>query len=322
MFREFFKYPYRFTIIHSVISGFKITGSSSVASWMTAGIYCANGTLTVKNNVITGNKHGIAINKAKPYIINNTILNNTSNGIIIGPSAAISSSDFKAAFIYATNLTAAQNYKTCLDEKGIQTTLLTMSQIATTSFTSYRIIIIAHDTGSGNNWGTLTDVNKLKSSGRPVIGLGYGGAAYFQAAGLSINWGNSMTTTTNNLYVPDSDGRIYKSPNNITVPAGNVIQLYNTAVTALVAYAPALGSGVSLLGRSSIYPSHYPIVKEEAHFLWGYSADASQLTATGKDVFENVARYAGSKAYPYLAKPEIFIKGSETISGGTMKRFT
>jgi len=69
----------------TIISGFKITGSSSYPLWTTSGILCSSGPLIIQNNIITENYGGITVGQAgTPTIINNTIVKNKTAGICMG----------------------------------------------------------------------------------------------------------------------------------------------------------------------------------------------------------------------------------------------
>ncbi len=66
----------------TIISGFKITGSSLYPLWTTSGIRCI-GPLIIQNNIITGNYCGICVS-GTPTIVNNTIIQNKTCGIVMG----------------------------------------------------------------------------------------------------------------------------------------------------------------------------------------------------------------------------------------------
>jgi len=74
--------------LQTSISGFTIRGSSlptAGGTWNSGGIWVGSGPLVIRNNVLTGNKSGIAVGQpGTPLILNNTIVGNTAAGIIMG----------------------------------------------------------------------------------------------------------------------------------------------------------------------------------------------------------------------------------------------
>lgn len=195
------------------------------------------------------------------------------------------------AYIYKNNSLNANSFKSLLESESLGVDIIEISKVASTNFSSYKVIIIGSGSGYGYTWGTSQAVNGIKESGKKVIGLGYGGASFFQVYGLSINWGNSWTGNKNSIWAVNTNHTVYKSPNIIINPFTFIYKLYNNT-EHLAVYEPSLNTGVLLIGRESDDKSHYPIVMEDGHWLWGFAEDPSQMTQKGKDLFINIVSYA------------------------------
>lgn len=105
------------------------------------------------------------------------------------------------AYIYSTDTTSANSYKSLLDANGYITTLIPMSDVATTDLSTYSLIIVGGDTGSDYQRGDSVSVSAILDSGKLIIGLYSGGASLLQELGLSINWGHGMFFTESGIYV-------------------------------------------------------------------------------------------------------------------------
>jgi hypothetical protein len=195
------------------------------------------------------------------------------------------------AYIYSTDTTSANSYKSLLDANGYSTTLLPMSDVATTDFSKYGLIIVGGDTGSGYHWGDAASVSAIQDSEKSIIGIYSGGASLFQELGLSTNWGHGMFFTESGIYVVKPNHTIFKSPNAILVPPDKIVQLYSAPCSVLGEYASSLSPEVLLLGRSETYTGHYPLVQEGQNVFWGFTASPESMTGVGKDLFINVVSY-------------------------------
>jgi hypothetical protein len=195
------------------------------------------------------------------------------------------------AYIYSTDTTSANSYKSLLDANGYITTLIPMSDVATTDFSKYGLIIVGGDTGSGYHWGDAASVSAIQDSKKSIIGIYSGGASLFQERNLSINWGHGMFFTESGIYVVKPNHTIFKSPNAIIVPPNQIVQLCSSPCSVLGEYALRLSPEVLLLGRGVTYMSHYPLVQEGQNVFWGFTASPESMTEVGKDLFINVVSY-------------------------------
>ncbi len=274
----------------AIISGFKITGSSNTAWWTTSGLCCWEGPLIIRNNIIEGNFGGICVHeaRAKPTIVNNTIVDNF-NGIVLGVRTDVPL-QVDVAYIYKKDTSSAKSYASFLKENRFSVDLIPLEEVAGIDFTKYGVIAVGSDTSFGFEWGTPAAVAAITRSGRPVLGLGFGGAGFFQEAGLSINWGHGWIGEENSIYVVDPKHVVFNSPNRISLPPNRVIQLYE-ATQHIGEYAPDLSSRAVLLGREPKNLDHYPLVQEGEHLLWGFTASPANMTKVGRSLFLNIVCY-------------------------------
>ena len=96
------------------------------------------------------------------------------------------------AYVYRGNAADAASFYNLLTGNGYSVDLIPLASVVATDFSTYKMIIIADDTGSLDQWGTptLTDaqVAQIKVANRPILGLGEGGYAFFGRLALYIGW--------------------------------------------------------------------------------------------------------------------------------------
>jgi hypothetical protein len=201
----------------------------------------------------------------------------------------------KIAIIYKEISTDAASFKTLLETRNATVELVEISDVAITDFSSFSLIIIDSNTGYIYDWGTTEAVTNITNSGKLVLGLGFGGASFFENFGLSINWGHGWTNSDQNgtdvdntsIYCVDTDLSIFTTPIKITIPTTNLLQLYNNS-GYIAEYQPSVGEGVVMVGRQADNDTHYPLVSENGHWLWGFTNSTESMTQEGKDLFINV----------------------------------
>ncbi|MCK4735359.1 MAG: hypothetical protein KAT65_23100, partial [Methanophagales archaeon] len=192
------------------------------------------------------------------------------------------------AYIYSTDTTSANSYKSLLDANGYSTTLIQMSDVATTDFSKYDAIIAGSDTGSMSSWGDSASVSAVKDSYKPIIGLGEGGYALFGQLKLSTGHPNGWHGDENSIYVVDTSHTIFKTPNAIPIPKSRVIRLY-TSTQHVGIYLQEIPSNIVVLGREVGSTTHYPLTLERnKYLLWGFTASPKSMTRVSRGLFINV----------------------------------
>jgi hypothetical protein len=166
-----------------------------------------------------------------------------------------------------------------------------MSNVATTDFSVYRLIILGGDTGYTITWGDTASVAAITDSGKPVIGLGEGGYAYFGKLALETGYPHGAHGDDNSIYVVDTSHSIFNMPNSIAIPGDDIIQLYTTTNHVGIGLSPIPGNVVAL-GREADDVGYYPLTLENGRYLlWGFTASPDNMTQVGKDLFLNVVDF-------------------------------
>ena len=195
------------------------------------------------------------------------------------------------AYIHSTDTASANSYKSLLDANGYSTTLIPMSNVATTDFSKYDAILAGSDTGSMSSWGDSASVSAVKDSYKPIIGLGEGGYALFGQLKLSTGHPHGWHGGENSIYVVDTSHTIFKTPNAIAIPKSKIIRLY-TSTQHVGIFLPAIPSNIAVLGREVESTSHYPLTLERnKYLLWVFTVSPTSMIEVGKDLFINVVSY-------------------------------
>jgi phosphodiesterase/alkaline phosphatase D-like protein len=192
------------------------------------------------------------------------------------------------AHIYSTDDTGANSYKSLLEDNGYSVTLIAMSDVATTDFSTYDLIIVDSDTGS---WDDPASVSAVDGSANPIIGLGEGGYDFFGQLGLNTGRPHGWHGSNNSIYIVDTSHPIFNMPNSITIPEDTIIQLYTTTNHVGIDL-PSIPENVVVLGREADEVEHYPLTLENDRYLfWGFTASPESMTQVGKDLFLNVVDF-------------------------------
>jgi len=212
---------------------------------------------------------------------------------------------YSVVFIYSTDLDSAQSYKSLLETNGVTVDLVPKSIAEVWNYSSYGLILISDDTGLRDIWEPAAAISVINSAGKPILGLGEGGYAFFGKLSLHIGFGNGWHGGENRIYVVDAGHRIFNYPIGISIPPDRIIQLY-TSTPNVGIYLPSPVEGVTPLGRESSDASHYSLIQEDTRYvLWGFSNAPADMTQTGKDLFVNLVLWlsgwapSSSTRYPW-----------------------
>ncbi len=165
--------------------------------------------------------------------------------------------------------------------------LILSSNIATTDFSKYDLIIIGNDISTPSE----SDISKISNSAKPIIGLGEGGYSFFGGLGLKTGSPNGWHGSENSIYMVDKAHTVFNKPNSITIPTNNILQLYSSTGHVGI-YLSSVPSNVIVLGRENTDTTHYSFTLENSKYLlWGFTASPTSMTQTGKDLFINSVTY-------------------------------
>lgn len=193
----------------------------------------------------------------------------------------------------------ATEFQTLLNSRGYSTDLISMADAATTDFSGYTKVLIGDNTGELNVWGTAALAAYINGFGKPIVGIGEGGYAYFGALGSNLGWPHGWHVTEDTWVVSDPSHPVFNMPNNIALGAGNTVQVLTSPSNEVGIYAPSFPPGFNGLGAESTPTGHYGLaLQNDTDFLWGFSAAPSQFTAAGKDLFINVVAYPTTVPVP------------------------
>jgi parallel beta-helix repeat protein len=198
------------------------------------------------------------------------------------------------AYIYGSDVEAAQSFQSLLVAYGCSTTLVGIDKIAATALDSYDLIIAGNDTGVSANWGGIESVTAIESSGKPIVGLGEGGYAFFGQLGLSIGWPNGMHGRSNSIEIIDPNNSLFITPYAIDVPEDLALQLY-TETDYVTLHLNPVPETVTVFGGEADNPGYYPLALENNRYLfWGFAGSPESMTEVGKRLFINVVIWSAN----------------------------
>lgn len=224
----------------------------------------------------------------------------------------------RAAFVFESDLTTAQAFQTVLGTAGFAVTNIQLNDAATTNFGAFDLVMVASDTTASQivaAWdGSPAAVSAIKTSGKPVVGLGYGGATFFEHMGTFINYGQTWGTGGNQVFAVDPGHQVWRTPFPISVPPGNLVSVYSSGPTINSLYIPSPVPNVVTLAREAADPVHYPIVIEQGKYVyWGFWSGPQTMTVDGQHLLINTLR----ALVPFAIDPtsRLYVEAAAHISG-------
>jgi MBG domain-containing protein/concanavalin A-like lectin/glucanase superfamily protein/YDG domain-containing protein/Big-like domain-containing protein len=206
----------------------------------------------------------------------------------------------RVAYVHSTDIAVRDSYQTFLTSNGVAVDLVDLAAVATYDFSVDQAILIGYDTSGyfdaipdGYNWGTTAAINHIKGAGKPIIGLGFGGASFFSQLGLSLGWGQGSIDTTgteSGIIAVDPTSALFTSPNTVQIDTGNSVTMFTVGTPFIAIYAPAL-PGVVAYGQHQSWPQYYQLIEQPdttgSYFLWGFNGSPATMTLAGKNLFLN-----------------------------------
>ncbi len=227
-----------------------------------------------------------------------------------------------AAYIYSSDNSSAIAYESLLESSGFTTDLILTGNVSVTNFSKYDLIIIGNEVGVSGLFSDAqnSDIVKINSSGKPIIGLGYGGAYFFGSLGLVTDYMHSWVGKFTSIIVMDDTHSIFNKPNSI--PANKILQLYSPPPESevLAVYLPDIPANVTVLGMEILSDEkHYSFTLENSRYMhWGFTASPTYMTQTGKDLFINSAYFLvnGTTSTPeYIPAPKSTLLPAQRLPG-------
>lgn len=200
----------------------------------------------------------------------------------------------RIAYVFRGDRVDAISFYNLLTGTGYVVDLIPLSDVLSTNFTPYDLIIIADDSGSLDAWGqpglTTQQVNQILAPDPdvPIQGLGEGGYAFFGQLGLFIGWPNGWHGPEDDVdRGPGAPVGYYPSPANNHI-------LYGDPVNEVGIYLGAdqdPPTGVQVIGLEPPNPDHASLIQEGCRQLWGFSGNPLEMTADGETTFLNAVAY-------------------------------
>ena len=211
----------------------------------------------------------------------------------------------KIAYVYRVDAPMAVDFKTMLEARGYTVQLVPLPTVLATNFAPFDLVIIADDTGSLNDWpsgvgGVSPAADWIRAAGRPVLGLGEGGYAYFGKHGVNIGWPNGWHGPLDRVTPVNVGISYWHTPNNFAPAPPSPFGVYTGPVNEVGIYLPAAPTAL-VFGMEPTNQDHAPLIAEgrqQCNQLWGFSGGPNAMTASGKDLFENAVVFGISSHCP------------------------
>jgi uncharacterized repeat protein (TIGR01451 family) len=216
----------------------------------------------------------------------------------------------RIAYVFRIDTATAGNFKTLLESQGYAPTLILLSTVtAPTQFANYEMIIVADDTGSLDNWGSsAAQVGAIAGAGKPILGLGEGGYAFFGKLGSGIGWPHGWHGPLDSVYGLNVPSYYVRMPFNFTSMVPGTFPLYSNPVNEVgIYFGNNSNPGVYPIGLEPPYPTgqladHAPLIAETGPVgevllpspcrqLWGYSGGPVAMNSLGSRLFLNAVGF-------------------------------
>jgi uncharacterized repeat protein (TIGR01451 family) len=198
----------------------------------------------------------------------------------------------KIAYVFRGNTQDATSFYNLLVAHGYSVDLIPLSDVLTTDFSLYDLILIANDTGNLDQWGTpgntASQVAQIVAGFKPIIGLGEGGYAFFGRIPLFIGWPNGWHGPQDRMKKSSTAPTPY-----YTGLASDPVQHYTTPVNSVGIYTGTnpLPADLIVVGQEVPTSDHASLAQEDCRLLWGASGNPLAMSTDGKTLFLNAVSY-------------------------------
>ncbi len=223
----------------------------------------------------------------------------------------------KIAYVYRGDTSAAANWKSMLEGRGFTVQLIPLATLLATPLAPFDLIMVADDTGSLNGWpgataGVSAEANYIRAAGKPVMGLGEGGYAYFGKHGSPIGWPNGWHGPLDTVHGVNPGMNYWKVSTDFTPTFPGPYKLYTAASNEVGIYhtPPTIAPLVVVLGAEPGALDHAPLIaeKQECNQLWGFSKDPATMTADGENLAVNAVLFGiASRCRPVEPPPLVCV---------------
>jgi Mg-chelatase subunit ChlD len=198
----------------------------------------------------------------------------------------------RAAYIWQDDLDTALDYAGLLERNDWIVDLVRLTEVATTDFGAYSLIVVGPETGEGPDFDDQAAAGALAQWPAPILGLGEGGAALFSDYNLNIGYGDTWFSNNNNVYPVAPSTSYWNHPYDIDTPRETTIRLYPDPLQEMGVHLPDPLKTVTRIAREANDASHYPVVREisgaREFVFWGYDLGPQAMTDDGRALLVNV----------------------------------
>lgn len=209
------------------------------------------------------------------------------------------------AYIYQTDSTDGETFKSLLAAYGFAVTLVERSAVSTFDYSACKLIIIgtkSSSPGSPSNgynsaaftgW-SATDSASIQGSGKPLLLMGEAGSLYASRINNAVNYGSEAFGDGTTMIATDTPAVVYQNPVAIVLPANHALDIYAAASSAMEFYFAGPVPNVVLLGADSANTKYKycPVSIEAGRYgLWGYENNMTTLTLSGQAFLVNFVYY-------------------------------
>nr|MDO8111391.1 hypothetical protein [Candidatus Sigynarchaeota archaeon] len=206
----------------------------------------------------------------------------------------------KIAFVYTSDIAGANSYQSFLRSYGFETMLVQYEMIQSTDLSRFDLIFIGNDADNYTDWGNASTVDAIKISLANVIGLGNGGAAFFDEIGLSFGYSHGVNRIGNATYIKSTFPAHFQEP--FAIPTG-VQQVYATNSSTFEANLAMPPASVTLFCVDTESAQDAIVAQDTERFvLWGFNSPPCNMTDLGKKMLINMVM---AKLIPHRPEAKI-----------------
>jgi hypothetical protein len=223
----------------------------------------------------------------------------------------------RIAYVYNTDTAAAASFQTFLEANGWSVVLFPVSQLSGVNLSGFYAIVLGHDTGRRETWGTPEAVTAIVNARRPVIGIEQGGYSFFGKLALNIGYPNGATGgTLRTIYPVDPSHPAWTTPFSIPTDAEGKATIYTTDQTIAAIhnnFIDATNERIGVEGAGRAF--NFLIGEQRCYMLWGYAGDPSVMTLDGQHLFLNILEFVGGWASCGAVTPTPTSTATATATG-------
>jgi parallel beta-helix repeat protein len=192
------------------------------------------------------------------------------------------------AYIFEDEIRDTQSFEFLLETYGCSVTLISLADVTQTAFDSYDVIIIGNDTGTASTWwGEDESIPAIENAGKPIVGLGEGGYAFFGKLGLFIGYPNGGAGEDTGMCAAEPGHLLFSVPYTIGIPDDGVLLLYGETRTIKI-WLDSVPENLIVPGEDAADSFYSPLILEgDRYLLWGFINSPEDMTETGKKLFIN-----------------------------------